>query len=201
MNASDNLVQLFPDRVSQLRGPVLKYFSRLTPFNGKEQDLYMAVFRPTYRKVLPFKPFPAFVIAQNPGINTPQDYANMINKRPPVKLSTPEENALLELASKIKVNADSLKKLINFESGWNPLAKNPYSGARGLIQFMPSTAASFGYPTYVPPVDVTKVDTKPKTPPAGVVIEAGKVKTDFIFPVIALVTVGAVLYFRNKGVS
>ena len=124
----------------------------------------------------------------------------MINKRTPVKLTIPEENALLALASKMKVNADSLKKLINFESGWNPLAKNPYSGARGLIQFMPDTAASFDYPAYVPPADVTKVDTKPKPMPAGVVIESGKVKHDFIFPVIALAALGAFLYFKNKGV-
>jgi len=39
----------------------------------------------------------------------------------------------------------ALAKLINFESSWNPLAKNPYTGARGLIQFMPNTARSLGY--------------------------------------------------------
>lgn len=201
MNAADNLVQLFPDRVSQLKGPVLRYLSAWLPFNGTEQDLYMAVFYPTYRKKLPFEPLPSKVLAQNPGIKNAQDYVNLINKRPPVKLSIPEENALLEVASKLKVNADSLKKLINFESGWNPTATNKYTGARGLIQFMPSTAASFDYPKYVPPADVTKVDTKPKPLPAAFVVESGKVKHDFIFPIIALVGIGAFLYFKNKPVT
>lgn len=35
--------------------------------------------------------------------------------------------------------------LVNFESGINPTAKNPFSSARGLIQFINSTARSLGY--------------------------------------------------------
>jgi hypothetical protein len=35
-----------------------------------------------------------------------------------------------------------LYNLIRFESGFNPLARNVSSGARGLIQIMPSTSAS-----------------------------------------------------------
>lgn len=40
---------------------------------------------------------------------------------------------------------EPLAKLINFESGFNPKARNPYTGAGGLIQFMPDTARSLGY--------------------------------------------------------
>jgi len=36
-----------------------------------------------------------------------------------------------------------LDALIRFESGWNPLARNPISGARGLIQVTNTTARSF----------------------------------------------------------
>lgn len=43
------------------------------------------------------------------------------------------------------VPVEWLNSLISFESGWNPLAKNKISGARGLIQFMPSTAKAMGY--------------------------------------------------------
>lgn len=38
-----------------------------------------------------------------------------------------------------------LDKLITFESGWNPTSTNKYTGARGLIQFMPKTAQALGY--------------------------------------------------------
>lgn len=58
----------------------------------------------------------------------------------------PEETkALNTLASWLGVPADWLYKLIMFESSWNPKAKNPSSGARGLIQFMPQTAKDLGY--------------------------------------------------------
>lgn len=40
---------------------------------------------------------------------------------------------------------DFFYKLIEFESGNNPLAKNPRSSARGLIQFLDSTAKELGY--------------------------------------------------------
>ena len=35
--------------------------------------------------------------------------------------------------------------MVNFESGFNPKAKNPFSSARGLIQFMDATARDMGY--------------------------------------------------------
>ena len=57
-----------------------------------------------------------------------------------------KEAALELLATKwMNVPVEWLDSLIRFESGWNPKAKNPISGARGLIQFMPSTAKAMGY--------------------------------------------------------
>jgi hypothetical protein len=60
-------------------------------------------------------------------------------------LDTKETQSLNTLATWMGVPADWLYKLINFESAWNPLAKNKLSGARGLIQFMPQTAKDLGY--------------------------------------------------------
>lgn len=56
-----------------------------------------------------------------------------------------ERNVLSEVASRLQVDPSHLYRLINFESGWNPKAKNPYSSARGLIQFIDSTARELGY--------------------------------------------------------
>jgi len=55
------------------------------------------------------------------------------------------ESALNDVSRSLGVPSDWLKKLIQFESGFNPLAKNPYSSAAGLIQFTDSTARSLGY--------------------------------------------------------
>lgn len=49
------------------------------------------------------------------------------------------------IAFYLGVKSDDLYNLINFESGWNPLAKNPLSSARGLIQFTDKTAQTLGY--------------------------------------------------------
>jgi hypothetical protein len=38
-----------------------------------------------------------------------------------------------------------LRALIQFESRWQPAARNPISGARGLIQFTNTTARGMGY--------------------------------------------------------
>lgn len=50
-----------------------------------------------------------------------------------------------QYAKLLKIPADWLHKLIKFESNYNPAAKNPYSTAKGLIQFIDSTAKSLGY--------------------------------------------------------
>ncbi len=50
-----------------------------------------------------------------------------------------------EIASKLGIPPLKLQNLIEFESKWNPSAKNPYSSARGLIQFTNRTAQGMGY--------------------------------------------------------
>lgn len=66
-----------------------------------------------------------------------------------VREEIPEEftgrNALREVAKELEVKPEWLYNLINFESRWNPKAKNPVSSARGLIQFMDSSAKELGY--------------------------------------------------------
>lgn len=59
---------------------------------------------------------------------------------------TGSEKAYLQLiAQRLNVNYSDLYNLIKFESGFNPKAKNPYSSARGLLQFTDSTAKSLGF--------------------------------------------------------
>lgn len=60
-------------------------------------------------------------------------------------LTTRQESLLGQLASILNVPRDNLYNLINFESAWNPLARNKNSGARGLIQFMHKTAREMGF--------------------------------------------------------
>jgi hypothetical protein len=60
-------------------------------------------------------------------------------------LTTRQESLLGQLASILNVPRDNLYNLINFESAWNPLARNKSSGARGLIQFMHKTAREMGF--------------------------------------------------------
>jgi hypothetical protein len=61
------------------------------------------------------------------------------------KITDAEKQALDSIAAALSINSTWLYQLIDFESGWNPAAKNPYSGARGLIQFVNSTARDMGY--------------------------------------------------------
>lgn len=49
-----------------------------------------------------------------------------------------------EIAAKLDMNADDLMAVMWFESKLNEKAKNPVSGAVGLIQFMPNTAIGLG---------------------------------------------------------
>lgn len=55
------------------------------------------------------------------------------------------DRAVNYVAEQIGVNPDDLNRLIAFESGWDPQAKNPYSSARGLLQFIDDTARDLGY--------------------------------------------------------
>lgn len=145
---ADTLVTQYPDRASQIRGPVYDYLKTMMPFSSAPQSLYMAVFYPAARNWPLNQQFPDSVQKVNPGIKTVQDYVNMVeaasNRSRPV-LSDDEQAALDDTATALGLDSDTLYKQINFESGWNPQATNPYSGARGLIQFMPSTAKWMGY--------------------------------------------------------
>lgn len=55
------------------------------------------------------------------------------------------ESALKSVSDALGVAPQYLSRLINFESRFNPLASNPYSGARGLIQFTHQTAKEMGF--------------------------------------------------------
>lgn len=55
------------------------------------------------------------------------------------------EASLNNVSKALGVNPSDLSKLINFESKWDPLAVNPISGAKGLIQFTDTTARSMGF--------------------------------------------------------
>lgn len=56
------------------------------------------------------------------------------------------ESAMLQMiAQNLGVSPVDLSRLIQFESKWNPAAKNPLSSARGLLQFTDSTARSLGF--------------------------------------------------------
>lgn len=59
-------------------------------------------------------------------------------------INSTESGLLRMIADNLGVNYLDLYRLIKFESGWNPQAKNPQSSARGLIQFTDNTARSLG---------------------------------------------------------
>ena len=145
---ADTLVAQHPDRTSQLLGPVYDYLKPMMPYSQVPQDLYMAVFYPVARKWPSNQEFSPAVRKVNPGIVKVQDYVDKVeaaSKRFRPVLSAAEQNALNVTSKKLGVTADSLYKLVNFESGWDPQAVNKYTGARGLIQFMPKTAAGMGF--------------------------------------------------------
>lgn len=52
---------------------------------------------------------------------------------------------ILSISDRLGIQSDWLIKLIQFESGFNPVASNPYSSAKGLIQFTDATAQSLGF--------------------------------------------------------
>jgi len=61
------------------------------------------------------------------------------------KLNDTEKKILQSVALKLGVKTDSLYGLINFESNWNPLAQNPKSSAKGLIQIIDKSARELGF--------------------------------------------------------
>lgn len=63
-------------------------------------------------------------------------------------IQDPDFNKKLDkIASALGVSSRAIMAVIKHESGGNPKAVNRYSGAVGLIQFMPKTAASLGTST------------------------------------------------------
>lgn len=61
---------------------------------------------------------------------------------------TEKENQMMEaMATRLNCSSNDLKALMCSESGCNPSAVNPTTGATGLIQFMPSTAKGLGTTT------------------------------------------------------
>ena len=83
----------YPDVISQLQGPVLKYFQRYRTF-PTEQSVYLSVFYPAYRDASLDTAFSSKVQAQNPGIKTVGDYVALVqskvrNKDMIAKVKTP----------------------------------------------------------------------------------------------------------------
>lgn len=64
-----------------------------------------------------------------------------------ITLSQSDKAALQYVAGQLKIPADWVAAVINFETAgtWNPAAANPNSSARGLIQFLDQTAKNLGY--------------------------------------------------------
>lgn len=62
-----------------------------------------------------------------------------------IQLTDSQIRALKDTAAAIGAKPESLYRLIAFESGWDPQAKNPTSSAKGLIQFIDSTAQDLGF--------------------------------------------------------
>lgn len=60
-------------------------------------------------------------------------------------LSAKENQVLNTIAADLGTTPAALSALIQFESGFNPKVKNPYSSARGLIQFTDATARGLGF--------------------------------------------------------
>jgi hypothetical protein len=74
------LISDYPTFDEQMDNVVYPYLKKYSPFKT-QQSLYMAVFYPAYRFVPPDKQFPPEVQRVNPGIRTPQDYINFVNRR------------------------------------------------------------------------------------------------------------------------
>jgi hypothetical protein len=60
-------------------------------------------------------------------------------------MATPKKQIVADAAAVLGIPPEWLDNLIYFESRWNPQASNPKSSAKGLIQFVDSTARSLGF--------------------------------------------------------
>lgn len=60
------------------------------------------------------------------------------------EIETEVYHKIKDIADRLNCDHRDLMAVINAESGFNPKARNKYSGATGLIQFMPKTAKGLG---------------------------------------------------------
>ncbi len=65
----------------------------------------------------------------------------------PVTGRTEIKERIKGVSTRLGIDPNWLMAVMHFESRLNPGAVNPYSGATGLIQFMPQTAKSLGTTT------------------------------------------------------
>jgi hypothetical protein len=72
---------------------------------------------------------------------------NLKTKNVGMKLSKECRAQIAQIEKELNFEPHSLQKVIYAESGGNPKARNPISGATGLIQFMPKTARGLGTTT------------------------------------------------------
>jgi len=63
----------------------------------------------------------------------------------PAKLSSNQKTIFSAICKKLQIPEKWLYILIHHESKWNPTVANPRSSAKGLIQFINSTAQILGY--------------------------------------------------------
>ena len=63
------------------------------------------------------------------------------------KTTTAFQKKVIRIAQGLGTDPNYLMAIMSFESGFDPAARNPYSGATGLIQFMPKTAKVLGTTT------------------------------------------------------
>ena len=60
-------------------------------------------------------------------------------------LNQSEINSIESGAKALNIPVTWLQNILRFESNFNPQAKNPYSSARGILQFIDSTSRDLGY--------------------------------------------------------
>lgn len=93
---SYELIKALPDFDTQMDLAVFPYLQKFMPFRS-EQDFYMAVFYPAYRKVSPATEFSAMIKNVNPGIVTVQDYIDKVNSTVAMRRIIPQAGGVLAL--------------------------------------------------------------------------------------------------------
>lgn len=70
-------------------------------------------------------------------------------KLPPAPIGARFKQKVKQVAANLEIDPNWLMAVIDLETGgtFNPAARNPHTGATGLIQFMPNTAQALGTST------------------------------------------------------